>query len=125
MRKIKINENAENEYVADMLTEALYPVGEKVLIIKKYLDNDFSRSMIDDIDANGYPTKIKTVIMLSKDKQPLKTMKMDELVLLLADKFIKMISDENDRKKFLTQVANDWYDKKIDKNGVLSVNFIK
>ena len=125
MRKIIINENAENEYVANILTEALYPVGEKVLIIKKYLDANFSRSEIDDIDANGYPTKVKTVVMLSKNKQPLKTMSIDDLVILLADKFIKMISDENDRKKFLTQVANDWYDKKIDRNGILSVNFIK
>jgi hypothetical protein len=62
--------------------------------------------------------------MLSKDKQPLKTLRMKELLMLLDDKFNNMVSDDKDRKKFLKQVITDWYLNKIKNNGILSVNHL-
>lgn len=124
-RIIKINENTLNEeVVGDILQESFFPMSDMVLTIKKFLDRGFTRDLQDDIDSNGYPKKKCVVSMLSTDKQPLKTMSMRELLLMLDDKFNSMVSDESDRRKFLKQVIRDWFDNKISKQGLLSVNLI-
>ena len=122
-RTIKINEDNERQIIQDILAESYYPTGEKVLTIKNYLDGNFQRIQSDDIDEKGYPKKVNCVMLMSGN-QPLKPMTMSELLLMLDDKFIKMISDKSDRRKFLMQVIKDWYNNKIDRNGVLSVNFV-
>lgn len=122
-RTIKINEDNEKQIIQDILAESYYPTGEKVLTIKNYLDGNFQRIQSDDIDEKGYPKKVNCVMLMSGN-QALKPMTMSELLLMLDDKFIKMISDKSDRRKFLMQVIKDWYDNKIDRNGVLSVNFV-
>lgn len=124
-RIIKINENTLNEeVVGDILQESFFPMSDMVLTIKKFLDKGFTRDLQDDIDSNGYPKKKCVVSMLSTEKQPLKTMSMRELLLMLDDKFNSMVSDESDRRKFLKQVIRDWFDNKISKQGLLSVNLI-
>ena len=122
-RTIKINEDSERQIIQDILAESYYPTGEKVLTIKNYLDGNFQRIQSDDIDEKGYPKKVNCVMLMSGN-QALKPMTMSELLLMLDDKFIKMISDKSDRRKFLMQVIKDWYNNKIDRNGVLSVNFV-
>lgn len=122
-RKIVISEDVSRQIYEDILAEAFCPSAEKVLLIKDFMDKNFAKVEIDDIDANGYPTKQKMVNMLSGG-QPIKTMALGELLLMLDDKFHKMIIDDGDRKKFLKQVIMDWYTGKLTKNGVLSVNFV-
>lgn len=124
VRKLIITEEKEQELIGDLLEEAFYPTSDKVLLIKNYLDKNFARQELDSLDSNGYPIKEKTVTMLSRDKQPLKTLQIKELLMLLDDKFHKMISDDNDRKKFLKQVITDWYARNIKANGILSVNHL-
>ena len=124
-RTIIIKDNIREGLMSGLLQEALSPDREKVLIVKKFLDDNFARIETDDIDANGYPTKVKSVTLVSKDKQPLKPMKIAELLLMLDDKFQDMIKDDGDRKLFLKQIITDWYNGNIDKNGILSVNFLK
>lgn len=122
---IKINENVLNEeIVGDLIQESFFPIADKVLMVKKFLDNGFARQLQDDIDENGYPKKKCVVVMLSTDKQPLKTMAMRELLLMLDDKFNSMVKDEKDRRSFLKQIIRDWFDNKISKQGLLSVNLI-
>ena len=55
----------------------------------------------DDIGKDGYPVKIKTAVLLSSNGQPLKTFQARELLMMLDDKFQKMITKEDDRKKCL------------------------
>lgn len=119
-----ITEETEQKLIADILEEAFYPTSDKVLAIKTYLDKNFAKQKLDSLDANGYPTKENTVVMLSKEKQPLKTLNMKELLRLLDDKFHNMVSDNLDRKKFLKQVIRDWYHNNIKNNGILSVNHL-
>lgn len=119
-----ITEETEQKLIADVLEEAFYPTSDKVLAIKTYLDKNFAKQKLDSLDVNGYPTKENTVVMLSKEKQPLKTLNMKELLRLLDDKFHNMVSDNLDRKKFLKQVIRDWYHNNIKNNGILSVNHL-
>lgn len=121
--RIKINESIEQNIINDLLTESFNPSAEKVIIIKDYLDNNFAKSSIDDIDCNGFPSKTNVFNMISNGKT-VKVMQPEELLLLLDDKFSKMMEDKNDRMKFLKQVLTDWFDGKISKNGLLSVNTI-
>ena len=124
-RTIKINESVLNEeMVSDIIQESFCPVSDMVLMVKKFLDNGFARQLQDDIDINGYPKKKCVVTMLSTDRQPLKTMSMRELLLMLDDKFNSMVKDDGDRRKFLKQIIRDWFDNKITKQGLLSVNLI-
>ena len=122
---IIINEEIENRWFKQILSESFYPTTERVLMIKNFLDGNFQRSEIDDIGEDGYPKKVKSVVLMSNNKQPLKTMSQDELLILLDDKFNHMISDKNDRKKFFGQIIKDWMENRISKEGVLSVNFLK
>lgn len=124
MRHIIISENKENDIISELISEAFYPNADKVLFIKKYLDKNFKRQSLDDINSDGYPCTSPSVVMLSNSGQPLKTMQPSEFLLFLDDKFHSMISDESDRKKFLKQVIKDWYYNKISKNGLLSMNHL-
>lgn len=123
-KTIIITEETEQKLIADILAEAFYPTSDKVLAIKTYLDKNFAKQKLDSLDDNGYPTKENTVVMLSKEKQPLKTLNMKELLRLLDDKFHNMVSDNSDRKKFLKQVIRDWYQNNIKNNGILSANHL-
>ena len=122
---IIINEEIENRWFKQILSESFYPTTERVLMIKRFLDGNFQRSEIDDIGEDGYPKKVKSVVLMSNNQQPLKTMSQDELLILLDDKFNHMISDKNDRKKFFRQIIKDWMENRISKEGILSVNFLK
>lgn len=126
MSKIfKVDESILNEdIVGDILQESFFPIADKVLMVKNFLDKGFIRQLQDDIDANGYPKKKCVVILKSTDNQPLKTMAMRELLLMLDDKFNSMVKDEKDRRKFLKQIIIDWFSNKISKQGLLSVNLI-
>ena len=121
--RIKINENIEQTIINDLLTESFNPSAEKVVLIKDFLDKNFVKSSIDDIDSDGFPIKNNVFNMVSNGKT-VKVMQPDELLLLLDDKFSKMIEDKDDRIKFLKQVLTDWFEGKISKNGLLSVNTI-
>lgn len=133
-KNIIITEEEEQSLIGKILTEVFYPTTEKVLLVTNFLDKNFARQMLDSLDDNGYPTKENTVVWLSKEKQPLKTLKTltksigdDELLRILDDqpKIRKMISNETDRKKFLRQVIKNWFyrDEGI-KNGMLTVNYL-
>lgn len=123
-KTVIMTEETEQKLIADILEEAFYPTSDKVLAIKEYLDKNFAKQKLDSLDDNGYPTKENTVVLLSKEKQPLKTLNMKELLRLLDDKFHNMVSDNVDRKKFLKQVIRDWYQNNIKNNGILSVNHL-
>lgn len=123
MPKIIINETSEKDLVEYLISESFIPKPELVLRIKSYIDRSFKPQMLDDIDENGYPKKVYSVVMLSGN-QPVKTLPLSEFLLLLDDKFQKMIKDKEDRKKFLKQVISDWLNNSISREGLLSKNHL-
>lgn len=64
---------------------------KKVLVVKKFLDNNFQKNGIPSIDENGYPTTIKIVTMKGTDGQPIKNMNAEQLFYLLQDNLIHYI----------------------------------
>ena len=121
---IKLNANKEEEIIKTILLETFCPSSEKVVAVKEYLDKNFKKSEIDDFDENGYPIKVKCAYMINNNGQPIKTVLPKELLMILDDKFSKIISDKADKRKFLKQIIIDWFDNAISKEGILSVNMI-
>lgn len=101
-------------------SEKIYPDTEKVLIVKKYLDDNFTPTLIPDVDDYGMPIKVKAVI--AKNGQ--NTMSLKDLFFMTQEKFKKLLADKNQRDKLLKQIINDWTSGKITKEGNLSVNFL-
>lgn len=122
---IKLSEKKEKDIINKILLETFYPCGEKVMAIKSYLDKNFKKSIIDDIGEDGYPIKANCALMMGINNQPLKTVQPKELLLILNDKFPKIIVNDLDRQKFFKQVLIDWFNGEISSTGILSVNSIK
>lgn len=102
-----------------------YPINpEKVLIVKKFLDNNFERGDFENVGDDGLPSVTKIVVMKGQSGNPLKNMYIEQLEDLLQEKFKNMFSDEDEKMKFLGQVMRDWYDNKIGLYGSLSVNHL-
>lgn len=122
-KNIIVNESVMNAAKGILISESFVPSYQQTLRVKEYLDNNFTKIVLDDIDMNGHPKKIPAVQLMSNG-QPLKTFLMPELISYLVDQFQSMIKNENDLKIFLQQVVKDWFMKRIGKDGILSVNHI-
>jgi len=122
-RTIIIDEDKQERLLGKIFESAFYPKAEQVVEVEKFLDDNFKRKEIVTVNPeNGYP-KIKGVTVMVKNGVELGEFDGPKLVRLLDDKFHDRIKDDDDRKRFLRQVADDWYKKKI-KFGILSVNKI-
>lgn len=126
-KKVIITEEQMNSILSQMVSEELggkkYTIDpEKVLIVKKYLDENFLKTSIDTLGEDGMPGQLGIVVMLGPSKNPIKQMYKDDVKELLIEKFKNMFLDKEERRKFLSKVMDDWYDDNIGLYGNLSVN---
>ena len=98
---------------------------DKVKVVRKFLDSNFTKNNLERIGASGMPEKIRIVTMSSSNGEPLKSLYEEDLLDLLIEKFKKMFLDKEERMLFLKQVMNDWFKNKIGVHGTLSVNCLK
>ena len=94
----------------------------KVLLITKYLDDNFVRASMPIIGADGYPTDVKIVGMKGTDGEVIRNMTAKQLFYLLQDKFKGIYGDKKKRDAFIKQTMIDWYNRKVSKDGLLSKN---
>jgi hypothetical protein len=124
--KIIISEKMESQLIDLLIEDSIYyPEPDKVLLIKKYLDNNFAKASVDEVSPEGYPIDVPMVGMKNSAGQPVKNMTDKQLFYFLQDKFKDILSDKSKRDKFIIQVMKDWYNNKITKDGVLSNMMIK
>lgn len=124
--KIIISEKMESQLIDLLIEDSIYyPEPDKVLLIKKYLDNNFAKASVDEVSPEGYPIDVPMVGMKNSAGQPVKNMTDKQLFYFLQDKFKDILSDKSKRDKFIIQVMKDWYNNKITKDGVLSNMIIK
>lgn len=122
-KKIIISEHTEDLFIQLALNETFYPEANKVLILKNYLDKNFLKSTIDDIDNNGYPIKKMVVSMKNSNGDALNTMTTSQLFYLIQDKFQNIYQNNEQRDRLIKQVIKDWCKGHENlKNGMLSVN---
>lgn len=120
-----ISEQQYADTYKSMLTEAFVVNGALVNDIKAYLDKGFKRVKYDDLNTNGELEERYAVSIVNDQGQPLQTISCNKLLDKLDSKFKARIKDDESRKKFLKQVIIDWFNGKITKEGLLSVNTIK
>ena len=122
MKKIIISEEKEHLlYEEAMLEEMFGGWGDKVKSIKDYLDKNFARAAATIFGEDGKPQVKQVVAWLDDYKQVVKTLTEVQLFYIIQDQFKKILSDKEERDKFIIQVLKDWYNNKISKNYSLSV----
>lgn len=99
---------------------------DKVLIVKRFLDNHFQKGCKETIGVNGLPCKVNIVALKSSNGDILREeIPTEELHDLLIDNFKNMFINTDERDCFLKQVMNDWFNNRISIHGLLSVNSIR
>lgn len=123
-KTIILNEQQWKTILAEVICEesSFSVEPNKVLLVKKFLDNNFTRGDMDGMDDHGMPSKTAIVGMINSKGDIVQNMTMRQLYDLLIDQFANIYSNSIQRDKFIAQVIKDWYNKKIDNNGLLSVN---
>jgi hypothetical protein len=89
--------------------------GDKVEIVKKYLDDNFMRASFEKDGEN-----VGIFVKLNNHLPTEKSLWKQDVLDILDNEFNNIITDKKGRDGFLNQVLNDWYNKKISKYGSLS-----
>ena len=95
------------------MSEEVGGMSDKVDVIKKFLDDNFTRATTTVMGDNGLPETKGIVLWLDADKKPVKTLTDVQLFYVLQSQFKTIIHDRDERDKFIKQVIKDWYNKKI------------
>ena len=123
--KVIISEKMETALINSLIEESVYyPNYEKVLLVKNFLDKNFSISSVPDVSNNGLPTYSKIVNILNNSKEVVNSITLDNLFYMLQEKFKTIENNEQDRDKLLKQIIKDWSNGNITREGGLSVNSI-
>lgn len=120
-KKIYITEKQLN-FIKENKDSHYFVNPEKVKIVKNFLDKNFIRAKMPNIGNDGYPTTTYFVGLKGTDGNVCKNMSQEQLFYLIQDKYKNIYLDKDKRDKFLKQVIKDWYNKKITREGLLSVN---
>lgn len=134
-KKIIVNENqltrifeeiAGSEIIKDKETVPVrYPVNtNKVLIVKKFLDDNFQRETLNGTGADGLPAQTQIIAMMAMNGEKISDMYFEDVEDALIEKFKNMFLNPDERSRFIKQVIRDWYDNKISTYGLLSKNYV-
>lgn len=118
MKQVIINNRGKLIFENELIKENY---ADKVSLVTKFLDGNFMRAKLEKTNDKGVNTGIGVFVQLDSNHMPTKkSLKIQDLLDILETNFRDIISDDESKKKFLKQVAKDWYDNKITKNGSLS-----
>jgi len=121
MKQIIISENKEHVIEEEIIQELFGGWGDKVKLVKDYLDKNFARAAATIFGSDGRPQVKQVVAWLDDYKQVVKTLTDVQLFYVIQDQFKKILPNKEERDKFIIQVLKDWYNNKISKNYSLSV----
>ena len=112
MKKFILSESGLNAIKQSILRESY---GDKVELVRKYLDDNFMRATFEKDGEN-----VGIFVKLSNHLPTDKSMWKQDVLDILDREFNNIITDKKGRDGFHNQVLSDWYDKKISKYGSLS-----
>lgn len=122
-KTIIIDEENERRLVGAILESAFYPNVQQVLNIEDFLNKNFRPKKLLTINNETGYSDFDNVVVMVKNGVELETLNGKQLLRMLDDKFNNTVKDDADRRKFLKQVIDDWYNGRI-RNGILSVNHL-
>ena len=112
MRRFILSENGLELIKGKILRESY---SDKIDLVKRFLDKNFMRASTQK-DGNDVGIFVKINGNIPTDESLWKQDVLD----ILDDEFNNIISDKKERDGFLSQLVDDWYNKKITKYGSLS-----
>ena len=122
MKTLNQDANIYPNYLYHLNESSNFVEPQKVLLVKKYLDDNFVRAAIPVKLGNGDIVNKAIVGFKGPDGQPAENLSIRNLFWKTQDKFKNIYADKNKRDQFLKQVITDWYNKKISKEGLLTKN---
>lgn len=106
-----------------MVSESMgVPNPSIVLLVKDFLDKNFTKELYPDSDERGVPKDTVVFGMKDSNGEIVNTMTAQELFYFLQEQFKHVEKDKETRDKLLKQIIRDWVDDKITREGGLSVN---
>lgn len=112
MAKYILSENGLNLIKQNILIESY---SDKVELLKKYLDTNFMRATFEKDGEN-----VGIFVKLSNGIPTDKSLWKQDVLDILDKEFNNIITDKKEKDGFLSQLLDDWYNKKISKYGSLS-----
>ena len=112
MRRFILSENGLELIKGKILRESY---SDKIDLVKRFLDKNFMRASTQK-DGKNVGIFVKLNGNIPTDESLWKQDVLD----ILDDEFNNIISDKKERDGFLSQLVDDWYNKKITKYGSLS-----
>ena len=112
MRRFILSENGLELIKGKILKESY---SDKIDLVKRFLDKTFMRASTQK-DGKDVGIFVKLNGNIPTDESLWKQDVLD----ILDDEFNNIISDKKERDGFLSQLVDDWYNKKITKYGSLS-----
>lgn len=112
MRRFILSENGLELIKGKILRESY---SDKIDLVKRFLDKNFMRASTQK-DGKDVGIFVKINGNIPTDESLWKQDVLD----ILDDEFNNIISDKKERDGFLSQLVDDWYNKKITKYGSLS-----
>ena len=112
MRRFILSENGVELIKGKILKESY---SDKIDLVKRFLDKNFMRASTQK-DGKDVGIFVKLNGNIPTDESLWKQDVLD----ILDDEFNNIISDKKERDGFLSQLVDDWYNKKITKYGSLS-----
>lgn len=113
MKKFILSENGINNLKKNIIKEAYY--SDHVESGKKFLDRNFMKA---EYENDG--KKVGIFIKLDRGIPTKKSMWKQDVLDELDREFYNKITDDTERKGFISQLLDDWYNNKISKYGSLS-----
>lgn len=122
MKRIIITESQKDELFRRLIREEeMYMIPNQIIMIKKYLDDNFIKATVNSVNDDGKPYTKEMVILVDKNKKPLKYMSDKDAFYLIQDEFKNIIQDKKERDKLLKDILIQWYgNKKSLEQGILS-----
>ena len=123
--KLIITEEQERLLIGTLLNEQqTYTVEpEKVLVVKKYLDKNYVKGNYSEVTGGG---DIKNTPIAGRKNPSTGNIETNvykgQMFDQLESHFKNIYDNKVKRTKFLKQVIHDWFNGKITKEGLLSVN---
>lgn len=112
MRRFILSENGLELIKGKILRESY---SDKIDLVKRFLDKNFMRASTQKDDKD-----VGIFVKLNGNIPTDESLWKQDVLDILDDEFNNIISDKKERDGFLSQLVDDWYNKKITKYGSLS-----
>ena len=113
MRRFILSENGFELIKGKILRESY---SDKIDLVKRFLDKNFMRASTQKAGKD-----VGIFVELNGNIPTDESLWKQDVLDILDDEFNNIISDKKERDGFLSQLVDDWYNKKITKYGSLSM----